>query len=444
MKKVKIEFKYLMIALVVIAGLLLVFSGNLTQTKSQTAYRTTIDGSDSSRVAKWDVVGVSRKKAQEMQLTSGFSENVKTDGDWYFQIENKSEVNAMISSNSKVTFRLMHDSFKDYQENEVTWNFISGKKNEIVFELYAYNDDIDSLLKYQHNTTNAYITYDQYKALTTDEKANYTEQFVSDDDGLLVCTLDCDTTSKFRKTSGPIDGKTQVYFELTFDLSELEDSDESVLGLGATKTNTTFRLHWSVPEQCDTHTDTNNDKICDKCLESTDEKTYSYRKYVISENTNEIEGYTIFRGFDNSNNLITDTNVNPLPYIDSDDKEGSNARYIFFSEPVDFFSYQKYTSTLGGEPMYEFLNTNKTQTLLIPHSKLDSTQKNTIKAYHLVKYKVDGNDVTPEAREAWERLTYSVYEQFKVDYAEIQDSLSYMSYGFSLQIVFDLKVEQVD
>ena len=130
---------------------------------------------------------------------------------------------------------------------------------------------------------------------------------------------------------------------------------------------------------------TNNDNICDKCLESTEEKTYSYRKYVISENTNEIEGYTIFRGFDNSNNLITDTNVNPLPYIDSDDTEGSNARYIFFSEPVDFFSYQKYTSTLGGEPMYEFLNTNKTQTLLIPHSKLDSTQKNTIKAYCLLR-----------------------------------------------------------
>lgn len=419
MKKIKIELKYIMIVLVVIAGVLLAVSGNFSETKTMTAYKTTVNGSDSARVAKWDVVGVSRKNAQEMQLTSGFAEEITSEGNWYFEISNLSEVNAMISKNSTVTFRLMHESFASFVDDEISWDFLDGKINEIKFELYAYNQNIDDILVYEKGTEQ--ISYDDFMNLEEQAKVGYTEKFIgSSTEEKLICEIKSSMSNKFLKMTSKIDGVNQTYYELTFDFRELTD-DQSLLGFGGTRQNTTFRLYWYVPVQCTTHVDNDSDDECDRCHELMSSSTFAYSKYIISDTTNNIEGYTIY----------SDEN-NPVAFKDGN----GNTKYIFKSDPVDFFSYQKYTSTLGGEPMYEFLNAMGTQTLLIAHNKLSDQEKTTINGYDLTS----NSDVD----KAWERLTYEEYERFSANYNQVQNSLSYMSYGISMQIIFNLSVEQVD
>lgn len=421
MKKIKIEFKYLMIALVVIAGVLLAVSGSFSETKTMTAYKTTVDGSDSARVAKWDVVGVSRKNAQEMELESGFAEEISSNGDWYFEIENLSEVNAMLSKDSQVTFRLVHDSFNNFTEEEISWDFIDGKENPIVFQLFAYDKPLDEILKYINiNDENDIITYDAYMEKKDDEKILYVETFIGQEsEQVEVCKIDTNMTNTFEKKEGVIDEVSQTYYQLTFDFADVADNICS-LGFGANRKNTTFRLHWEVPTQCPEHKDEDNDGDCDICSEVMTSETFSYEKYIISDTTT-VEGYTPYS-----------VNSTPVSFKD----ENGDTQYILISEDVDFFDYQKYTSTLGGEPMYKFLNDLGTQTLLIPHSELNDKQKNAILSYSL--------SANSDVNQAQEKLTYIQYEKFQEDYASVQSNLSYMSYGIKMQIIFDLTVEQVD
>lgn len=427
MKKIKIELKYFMIGLVIVFALLLTFSGGLNDNKTSTAYKTTINGSDGARVAKWDIASISRREGETLELSTGFAGEITSKGNWYFEIENKSEVNAMLNKNSTVTFRLLHDSFKNFEEKEISWNFLDGKDNEIKFILYACEGNINDLLKYVNNSDSTdIIDYTTYMSLSPQEKDQYTEKYLGEDE-TEICKLDSSMTQTFKKTSGTIDEVSQIYYELTFDFSELTD-DQSILGFGDSKKNTTFRLFWDVPYQCTEHVDANSDGYCDKCEDPISTQTFAYNKYIISETSTDIDGYKIYRGEGN----IDDTTKDPIVFKDED----GNDCYIFVSDAVDFFGYQKYTSTLGGEPMYEFLNSTNTQELLVNHSKLSDEQIEQIETYSLEA----GSNVD----KAWERLTYYVYEQFSADYDEVQSSLSYMSYGITLQIIYNLKVEQVD
>ena len=399
MKKIKIEFKYVMILLVVVIGVMLALSGTMMETKTMTAYKTTIDGSDSARVAKWDVVGLTKNNAANMNLNAGFSQEVKESGNWYFEIENKSEVNAIINNKSTVKFRLMHSSFQDNKNDTISWNFLNGKTNPVEFTIYAYNASANTMLTYKHKETNSEIKYDEYFALSTQKKLEYTEQF---DKGTVTETnLGQISELTFKKKSEVIDGQTVYFYEATIDLSKLTDA-ESILGLGVTKTNTTFRVHWSVSAEGDS-------QIPQEVLNR------KYYKYVISDTNTAIDGYSPMTGNYNDGN--------------------GTPQYIFQStDGVDFFTYLKYTSTLGGQPMFEFLNSTGTQTLLVAFDKLSVEQKNTILSY-------SGSSV---ARQYWEYLTYKQYTTFASDNILLQDNLAYMSYGLKVQMIFNITVEQVD
>ena len=87
--------------------------------------------------------------------------------------------------------------------------------------------------------------------------------------------------------------------------------------------------------------------------------------------------------------------------------------------------------------MFEFLNDSGTQTVLVSYDKLikDADKLNQVKSYS-----TESGNVT----RAWEKLTYDQYNKFSSDYVKLQDSLSYMSYGIKLQIIFNLTVVQVD
>lgn len=529
MKKFKLETKYLMIALVVVIGLLLAVSGTFQESKSMTAYKTDATGSDSARVAKWDVVGVTRNNGAEMDLSLGFSETIKADGSWYFEIENNSEVLARIAKTSTIKFRLLHDSFKDLDDESLTWNFLEDSEgneriNDIDFTIYAYNGSAEEMLSYKKGTEEA-ISFSAFQALnlSVQEKKEYTEIFTKGDiaEQKLISLVENKAGSNplsFERKSEVIDGETVYFYEATLTLASINDV-QALLGFGATKSNTLFRVEWKVSTQCSEHIDSNDDKKCDacgicithidsddadkkcdacgtcvthvdsndadkkcdacgicvthvdsdddddkkcdvcvECVEHIDTNSnffcdvcnecvghvysnsdiacdncgalnitgeYSYLKYVISESSADIEGYTILK--DNNGDS----------YVFKDDK--NNDCYIFVSNtPVDFYSYQKYTSTLGGQPMFEFKNDSGTQTILVPYDKVVADED---KKLSIEKYIISSNT---NVTKAWEKLTYLQYKEFSSDYLEVQDSLSYMSYGMKLQIIFNFTVEQVD
>ena len=88
--------------------------------------------------------------------------------------------------------------------------------------------------------------------------------------------------------------------------------------------------------------------------------------------------------------------------------------------------------------MFEFKNDLGTQTILVPYDKVVADED---KKLSIEKYIISSNT---SVTKAWEKLTYLQYKEFSSDYLEVQDSLSYMSYGMKLQIIFNFTVEQVD
>lgn len=95
-------------------------------------------------------------------------------------------------------------------------------------------------------------------------------------------------------------------------------------------------------------------------------------------------------------------------------------------ETVDLFDYQKYMSSLKGEPSYNILRDG--EYLTVRHSKLTSSDKTWLTA----------------SGTAFEKKTYTMYESFNAANAEYLKTLGYLECGLTASIIFDLKVEQVD
>lgn len=448
MKTNKLDLKYTMIFLVIITGLLLACSGVFSQTTTHTAYRTTIDGEDSARVAKWDVIGVTKNRGSNIDLNVGFTQEVNTGGDWYFEIENKSEVAASINKSSTIKFRLMHSSFEDFG-NTVSWDFLgTGKDNPVQFMIYAYNASADDLLTYKHKTTGVVLSYSEFGALSVQDKLYYDEIFTKGDvTEIIIADTDILT---FVKKFEVVEGETVVFFEASLNMSNLTDA-ECNLGLGDNKANTTFRVHWTVGSESD-----NDTFYCYKCHAILNDQKNSGEQFSIGltnwkctacNNDLIIESFDTILNYKYSKYLISDTDTAIDGYTKLDgnfDKVDGIDQFIYKSnEGVDFFTYLKYTSSLGGQPMFEFLNSLGTQTVLVPFDSLTDDQRIQIVGDPNDPTKTGYSTTSGSARSAWERLTYDQYEVFERHNTRLEDNLAYMSYGVKLRIIFDITVEQV-
>lgn len=97
-------------------------------------------------------------------------------------------------------------------------------------------------------------------------------------------------------------------------------------------------------------------------------------------------------------------------------------------ETVDLFDYQKYISSLKGEPSYQILDNGVYLTK--KHSQVK--QNDTYRTWLLA----NGT--------AFEKKTYAMYESFNTANQEYMKTLGYLECGLTASIIFDLKVEQVD
>ena len=236
--------KFLYIAFVVVVlGIVLI--GKAIHTSSTTAkYITTADGSDTARVAKWDIDNISKHNGATLDVTTTFSKLLEsnTSGMWFLEFTNNSEVTAEINDNSSVTLRLDRDTFSSTSPATYKWSDFSS---ELLLRFFVdvYQGTVDDIIKEyvlkSDGTTT--ITKTAYSALSSEDKDLYLE--VLDSENVVNQTFfTIDLNTEFSRQSQIEDGAL-VYF-YTYDIS-LAGLADKLLEIDDSKT---VVLRWTVGE----------------------------------------------------------------------------------------------------------------------------------------------------------------------------------------------------
>lgn len=405
----------IMLALVIVVANVCRKSSPITYAK----YRVSVDGTDTARVAKWQITKKSILNGENIQLDSGFrTEILEGSGTWAFQITNDSEVTATVEPNSKVRIRLDNDSFRRESLSNIGWNFLYNDTkaidNPISFKIKAYKANIKNLLKYQNGTS--ILTYDEYMNLESSVKQSYKqiidETVESSSVNLSILDLSAEKSCTFTLDNENVNSK-MVYFyyydiELASVIEAVENKDE-ILNLGIENNkDLTFVIDWNV-----SNSSTSSGEVV--------ENENTYYGYKLAEDTIPT-GFTGYPSATSSTYTI-----------------GDKTYYVCRSTGMNFYEYTKYTSSLiGGEPGFEFLS-DTGGIMKVKYSDLDQKQKNTILGYA----NASSSSTLSDLKHYVEKLEYTQYTSYLKDNDELQATLGYLSYGLRVNIQFELKVSQV-
>ena len=122
--------KYLFIIAICAVIALIVYSSGGNKSTTNAAYRTEVNGSDSARVAKWDINSLD-KDGEEMSLSADV-QNIETgSGNWFLEIENLS--NLELNNKPSISFSLI---------SSFLLNLLNIPKFSPPFYLYNLNSPI--------------------------------------------------------------------------------------------------------------------------------------------------------------------------------------------------------------------------------------------------------------------------------------------------------------
>lgn len=423
MKKIKLYiqkygFLVLILTLIVVVANVCKKTSAVTLTK----YRTSVNGTDSTRVAKWSLSQNSILAGQQIALDSGFrTEILNGTGNWAFQISNDSEVNATVDLSSSIRVRLDNDAFNRGSSDKMNWNFLKSESgniidNPITFVIKVYNASISELLKYQ-NDQGSVISYDQYMKKTPEEKENYTqvvdENVASTKINVSLLELNKTKNLEFTKSNENVNSKLVFFYYLDIKFEDIvneitenqTDIKNKLFGLPMEEDkNITFIINWEV---------------------STTSTTTGGANY------GEYYGYELHET-QPTNGTSTAVTIDGITY------------YFYKTNQKNFFDYQKYIASLnGGEPRFEFLLNNGVYSK-IKYSDLTTNQKQEIENYRDVDPSNPDSTVTySDLKHYVEKLQYKEYKRFLKDNEEQQVALGYLSYGLKVNIQFNIKIGQV-
>lgn len=389
-------------------GIMLFCLADFEKNSTRAAYHTEVGNTAHTRVAKWDITGVTRKEGKQIDMSAGFAQNIITGtGNWFFEMENQSEVRAKINEkDSFVRFRLDHDSYSSKSKNTISWNFLNNEANQtienpVTFRIMLYKGRIEDIVQYRHieNKMNV-LSYEQYWALPNqDEQTNYQEEIKENIKGTEMFITSNQT---FVKAQEIVNARQIYYYYTDINLTQLEN-DILDLGLAQPEQNVTIQVNWQVQ--------------ADFIKDQTDvEKDSMYCRYQ----------------------LYLDTIPTGYQRVDSYVINGKT--YIIAQQELPFFEYQKYTSSLGGEPLFSFKDENSylpDAKLLVRYSELTDLQRQTILSYQSA-------ESVEDLQHLIEKYEYQQYTSFLLDQEKSLQVLTYLNYGLKCSIEFHFKVEQVD
>ncbi len=386
MKNKSVYIIGILFTIVFVIIILMMPSSLVSSTNS--SYKTSISGSDYARVAKWNIVSVD-KDGNNVLMNVDFVKKLDSGstGYWFFEMNNQSEVLAELDNSSSITLKLKHNNFSGLA-NEITWNFLEGD-NPVTFRGLFFDDSIDNILRYKNIQTSQVITNVEYNLLQDDEKVNYKEVIIKTETKLLFKT---NSTLKFQRKIDNGEAYYESVIPLTF------PSENKVMDMTGNKK--TIALYWNVS---------------DSSTGSGTSITNKYNAYsLVTDATNK--------------QIVSGTNATGYPIGDS--------RYYIVYDEKDYFDY---LNTFGFEPMFVFPTTLIGGTEKVSYSKLTSAQIQTI-----TSYEINNTSSLDDLKHYVEKLTYVQFSAFEKDVEKFEQEQGYIGYGLICNILFNIRVSQVD
>lgn len=386
MKNKSVYIIGILFTIVFVIIILMMPSSLVSSTNS--SYKTSISGSDYARVAKWNIVSVD-KDGNNVLMDVDFVKKLDSGstGYWFFEMNNQSEVLAELDNSSSITLKLKHNNFSGLA-NEITWNFLEGD-NPVTFRGLFFDDSIDNILRYENIQTSQVITINQYNKLQDDEKVNYKEVIIKTETKILFKT---NSTLKFQRKIDNGEAYYESVIPLTF------PSENKVMDMTGNKK--TIALYWNVS---------------DSSTGSGTSITNKYNAYsLVTDATNK--------------QIVSGTNATGYPIGDS--------RYYIVYDEKDYFDY---LNTFGFEPMFVFPTTLIGGTEKVSYSKLTSAQIQTI-----TSYEINNTSSLDDLKHYVEKLTYVQFSAFEKDVEKFEQEQGYIGYGLICNILFNIRVSQVD
>ena len=403
--------KWIFLVFVLVVFGILSISGNFKQSTSSAKYRTDVSGTDSGRIAKWDILTISKKDGAVIELDTGFGTTLDTGskGNWFIEISNNSEVNAILSDDTTIRFRMDHPTYDGESSDTESWNFLEGANNPVTITITVYKGAMDSL--------------------TIDDEQQVTNS------GVQVFTT---TAQTFIKNNETVGGKLVYYYYKDIKISDIPGLTDTIktIKMNEPSTNITIGLNWV------TGSDTSG--------------------------TGSIElDSKIYKAFE-----ILKANALPTNYSTAYKEigrktygEGVDAvTYVVAYRDCGFFDYQIFTSGFGGdgEPYFKFKNAYGTEVIKYYSEILETAEEDLVKGYFTFtdtdsNGEVLNDELVEQVKtavnsaanlEALEHIIdscrFAVHGDFLNDNDLYQKSLTYLQYGLTCSVQFTLKVEQID
>ena len=386
-KKTKYKINVPLLAAVVLFILLVVTVSLNPGIKAK--YLSQDSSDDSARVAKWKIDSLDANGAS-LDKTIDFNQKITTEGGFYFfEIQNASEVSAILDSDSQITIELSHENFIGALNNP-SWDFL-GSDNPIDFRVVLYDAALNDIVS---NDGSGNISLKEASAI------NQIQLFTTV--GYKAPLID-------KHTSG---NRTYV---LNFPLSEAFNNNlgsETIRTLSHGNDKLTIGIFWDVDS-------TASGGSGDTNIES---KRYMLYDLVTIKPT----GYSIASGTDPDGYFVEDPN-------------GDKKTFYIVEKEVNFADY---FIVSAGEPTFTFKGRFEGTEVQVPYS--DVIDDDTLRE-ELENRKISESNVTYSDLDKYiEMLEYKQYKNFSTDKTDFIKAQSYMQYGFSVNVLLDLRVSQKD
>ena len=344
---------------------------------------------DSARVAKWKIDSIDANGAS-LDKTIDFNQKITTkSGFYFFEIQNASEVSAILDGDSQITIELSHENFIGALNNP-SWDFL-GSDNPIDFRVVLYDAALNEVVS---SDGSGNISLKDASAITQMQ---------------LFTTVGYKAPLFDKHTSG-----NRTYL-LTFPLSEAFNNNpgsETIRTLSHGNDKLTIGIFWDVDS-------TASGGSGDTNIES---KRYMLYDLVTIKPT----GYSIASGTDSDGYFVEDPN-------------GDKKTFYIVEKEVNFADY---FIVSAGEPTFTFKGRFEGTEVQVPYSEVidDDTLRE-----ELENRKISESNVTYSDLDKYiEMLEYKQYKNFSTDKTDFIKAQSYMQYGFSVNVLLDLRVSQKD
>ena len=386
-KKTKYKINVPLLAAVVLFILLVVTVSLNPGIKAK--YLSQDSSDDSARVAKWKIDSLDANGAS-LDKTIDFNQKITTEGGFYFfEIQNASEVSAILDSDSQITIELSHENFIGALNNP-SWDFL-GSDNPIDFRVVLYDAALNEV-----------VSSDGSGNISLKDASAITQMQLFTTVGYKAPLID-------KHTSG---NRTYV---LNFPLSEAFNNNlgsETIRTLSHGNDKLTIGIFWDVDS-------TASGGSGDTNIES---KRYMLYDLVTIKPT----GYSIASGTDSDGYFVEDPN-------------GDKKTFYIVEKEVNFADY---FIVSAGEPTFTFKGRFEGTEVQVPYS--DVIDDDTLRE-ELENRKISESNVTYSDLDKYiEMLEYKQYKNFSTDKTDFIKAQSYMQYGFSVNVLLDLRVSQKD